>query len=174
MWGMTLGSSVTHHHTGLTPSPPIRYLYTPFLGKPILPHLPAPPRPHQQRVCLPVPTCPPCCCPSHSLWVSLHLSRPVCLCLVLCFSSPSTSLYSAVSTLLSPAMSPPLAGQQPLLAPPRSPSAQIFPASGPGNHIHRGGGAGKGSPSPGFGLTQARPAQVITAATGPTVWSREP
>lgn len=78
MWGgRPWDLSVTHHRTGLTPSPPVRCLYTPF-PKPILPHLRPHPGPHQPGLS-PVPL-------AHlvavrlSLWVSLHLSRPVCLC----------------------------------------------------------------------------------------------
>lgn len=71
--------SVTRHHTDLTPSPPIRYLYTP------LPEThPAPsqsPRPAPtSRVCLRSPFGTLLLSVSHCLWVSLHLPPPVCLC----------------------------------------------------------------------------------------------
>ena len=98
MWGgQPWDLSVTRHHTDLTPSPPIRCLYTP------LPEThPAPsqsPRPAPtSRVCLRSPF-------AHLVAVRLSLSLGLspspstCLpvCLVLCLSSPSTSLCSAVS-----------------------------------------------------------------------------
>lgn len=162
--------SVTRHHTDLTPSPPIRYLYTP------LPEThPAPsqsPRPAPtSRVCLRSPF-------AHLVAVRLSLSLGLspspstCLpvCLVLCLSSPSTSLCSAVSPSF-PDMSPPLAGQQPSrwLTP-----ALRLPKSSPplarGNPSSVEGRAGKGSPGPGFGLTQglARLQVTTAAATAPT------
>lgn len=119
------------------------------------------------------PPCPPCCCPSLSLGLSPSLPTCLPVCLVLGFSSPSTSLCSAVSPSF-PDMSPPLAGQQPsrwltpALRPPKS-----SPPLARGNPSIVEGWAWKGSPGPGFGLTQglARLQVITAAATAPMVWS---